>query len=158
MAVGGGTVRVDNVEVTGFSNIMGDVFGASGQGSQVIVSNSIFMDNDMRPTPSTWSGVRAIMGARVTVTNTNFVDNHQMRSAVAVEGGAVGTINGVIVETASGTLTVDNNVSSVIFVNGDARADITSVEFEDVSSFTVSKVLQPKVVARPDLVNAFLDR
>lgn len=137
MAVGGSTLQVENVEVSGLTNVQSDVFSASGRGSAVRVSNAVFMDNDMRSTDSTWNGIRSLLGSRMTVRNVTFVDNYQLRSAIALESSAVGRVNRVVIESATGTLNVDNNVSSLVFVNQDSFADVSQVDLIDVSEFTV---------------------
>jgi len=139
MAVGGSTIRANNVRISGMSDVQGDLYSAVGRGSSAIVSNGVFADNDMRPTSSTWTAVRGVTGANVVLRNSSFVDNYQMRSAVSAEGGAQATIDRVTVDTATGTLTTDNNVSSVVFANSDSTVNINNLEIDDVTSFTVSQ-------------------
>jgi len=130
-------LQVDNVEVTGLTNVQNNVFRSGGEGANVQATNVVFTDNDMRSTDSTWTGIRSSRGSRMSVRNVRFVDNYQMRSAIAVEGGAIATISKVAIDTATGTLGKDNNVSSLVFVNIDAQADANNIEFVNVDSMTV---------------------
>lgn len=113
------------------------MFLADGDGSTIQVLNSNMRSNEMRSTPSTWTGIRANDGAIAVVRETRFSDNYQMRSVITLYGGSRADIDRVVVSNVTGTGLVDTLVSSVVAVDGVSSATISRLSIDDVAHFTV---------------------
>lgn len=118
----GSTIQVDNVEVSGMSNIEGAVYSLQGRSTGTI-SNSLFMNNDPRESgTATWYGARAQSGSTLTMTNVNFVNNFQLRAGVSGEGESTVNLSGVSFQTITGSRPVVRTCVPISFCFSSLRA------------------------------------
>jgi hypothetical protein len=137
VAMQGSSIIADGLDVSLLQDLQGSVFLADGDGSTIQLSNSNVRSNEMRSTPSTWTGIRANDGAIAVVKDSRFSDNYQMRSVVTLYGGSRADIDRVTTSNITGTALVDTLVSSVVVVDGVSSASISRLSIDDVAHFTV---------------------
>lgn len=133
----GSSLVFDKLLVSELKNVKGSFLLASGYGSTVKVSNSLFSNNNMVNTASTWNAIRGYERGTIVVFNTQFIENYQLRSIVSVDGGSEAEVTQVTVNIATGSAKVDSLVSSVIYIDGRSNAKLSRISLDAITYFTV---------------------